>query len=54
VNIVLRVREADCTVSHAECPGKKKQQKQPEQWGNIQQAQGIKKWKKASLDVFAK
>ena len=42
MNIVLRVREADCMVRMQSAQGKKTT-KQPEQWGNIQQAEGIKK-----------
>jgi hypothetical protein len=45
VNIVLRVRETGLYGWRAECP-EKKTTKQPKQWGNIQQAEGIKKWEK--------
>ena len=53
VNIVLRVRETGLYGWRAECP-EKKTTKQPEQWGNIQQAEGIKKLKYGQLGRFAK
>lgn len=54
MNIVLRVRETDCTGWRAECPEKKKTTNNSRsKWGNIQQAAGIKKeLEKASLDVL--
>jgi hypothetical protein len=42
VNIVLRVRETGLYGWCAGCP-ENKTTEQPEQWGNIQQAEGIKK-----------